>query len=69
MNPDLWLVLMSLALVLPVMIVVVVVALTGKMRRSEEARYLPTLAPERDFWEEQDDPKGGGERRAAAPSA
>lgn len=54
MTPDLWLVLMSLSLVLPVMLVVMVLALTGRLGRAEEAKYLPTLSPERDFWDEQD---------------
>jgi hypothetical protein len=60
MSDDLWLALMSLALVLPVMIAVLFVALTGRLGRSEDARYLPIMDPERDFWDIEDDAASPG---------
>ncbi len=63
MNPDLWLALMSIALVAPAMLVLLYVTFTGRLGSTEDARYLPILDPEHDFWDPEEDPetKEGGE--------
>ncbi len=64
MNPDFWLALMSIALVAPAMLALLYVSLTGRLGRSEDARYLPIMDPEHDFWDTEEEPEakeGGGE--------
>lgn len=55
MTPELWLTLMSVALVLPVMIVLLYVTFSGRLGRTEDARHLPMLGPEHDFWDGEDE--------------
>jgi len=62
MNPDLWLALMSIALVAPAMLTLLFASLTGRLGRNEDARYLPIMGPEHDFWatDEDERPEEGG---------
>jgi hypothetical protein len=51
MNPIVWLMLMSFALVAPVMFVLLWASMSGTIGRDEDARYLPLNDPDEDVWD------------------
>ena len=64
MSDDLWLAFMSMALVAPVMLALLCITFSGRLGHTEDARYLPIMDPEHDFWDTEEDPEAqeGGER-------
>jgi hypothetical protein len=53
LSPTEILVLLSALIVAPAMVIVVDAALTGAIRKTENARSLPLRSPEPDWWSEE----------------
>jgi hypothetical protein len=51
MNEVIWLMLMSFALVAPVMLGLLYVSVSGRIERDEDARFLPLNDPDPDLWD------------------
>ena len=65
MSDDLWLAFMSVGLVAPAMLALLYITFSGRLGHTEDARYLPIMDPEHDFWDTQEDPEArerGSER-------